>query len=425
MSFNGLHAKIGRLSLVCAVLCLLLVFLPGCGETVPTPDLVTITFAHLAFDTAHYERLAQDFNESHPYITVELRAKQPREWMRSGDLSVDDVDVFVAQDSALAWLLEQESILNLDPFIEQDGSFELPDFYPRMVENLTNGGKTWAVPAGIDFLVMFYNQDLFDRYDVPYPEVGWTWDDFLNIVLALHDPEANIFGYAPSSDLSDAVPFIYQHGGRVADDLQHPTRTTFDDPLTIEALEWYAKLILEYDAVPTPAEARRAFGGSGYYIGRAFLRGQLGMWAGSFSERGGRYYSSTEWDLRWGMVPLPRDKQSATIASVEGYYISSQAQHPDACWQWIAFASGQVPDRLIPTRRSLVEATAYEQQVGSDVAAVVLESLGGELLLFPTDLPEEAEAASGIFLKAMEEIVSGRASPEDALKWAQQQSSFR
>jgi len=41
----------------------------------------------------------------------------------------------------------------------------------------------WAIPAGVDMLVMFYNQDLFDQYDVPYPEVGWTWGDFLDTAL--------------------------------------------------------------------------------------------------------------------------------------------------------------------------------------------------------------------------------------------------
>jgi ABC-type glycerol-3-phosphate transport system substrate-binding protein len=414
------------LGLIRALICLLLISVPGCGEAEPTPEPVTIAFAHSAIDTAYYERLAEEFNRDQPYVTVELHSRPPREWMRSNDLSIDGIDVFVALDSALPWLLEQESILNLDPFLEQDGSLAPSDFYPGMVEHLTGDGETWAIPAGVDLLVMFYNQDLFDQYVVPYPKLGWTWDDFLNIVLSMHDPDANVFGYAPNDNLSDAVPFIYQHGGRIADDLRHPTRTTFDDPLAIEAVEWYAKLIHEYDVVPTPEEARRAFGGGGgSYLGRGFLAGKLGMWAGSFSGWGGRYYRSVEWDMRWGMVPLPRDVASATIASVEGYYVSSQAQHVDACWRWIAFLSEQVADRLAPARRSLVESAAYGQQVGSDIAAVVRESLEGELLLFPVDLSEEVEAASGILLQALDEIANGQTTPQEALEWAQQQSTFK
>jgi multiple sugar transport system substrate-binding protein len=423
--FKDSCAWVGSLGLIRALICLLLISVPGCGEAEPTPEPVTITFAHAAFDTAFYEGLANEFNESHSRITVELRPQEPREWMRSNDLSVDGVDAFVALDSALTWLVKQGSVLNLDPFLEREEWLDLSDFYPGLIEHLSDGGKTWAVPAGVDVMVMFYSQDLFDRFDVPYLQLGWTWDDFLNIILTIHDPEADVFGYAPSNDLSDVVPFIYQHGGRLADDLQNPSRTTFDAPLTIEAVEWYAKLMLEYNVVPTPDEARRAFGGRGSSAAQGFLRGKLGMWAGSFSGWGGRYYWPGEWDMRWGMVPLPRDVGSATIASVEGYYISSQAQRPDACWQWIAFLSERASDRLIPARRSIVESAAYGQRVGNEIAAVARESLSGELLLFPIDMPEEIQAASGLFLDALDEIIDERSTPQEALEWAQQQSTFK
>ena len=38
---------------------------------------------------------------------------------------------------------------------------------------------------------------------------------------------------------------------------------------------------------------------------------------------------------------------------VEGYAISSQTEHHDACWEWIAWLSEQVPYRQMPARRSL------------------------------------------------------------------------
>jgi hypothetical protein len=38
----------------------------------------------------------------------------------------------------------------LDPFIEQDESFDLSDFYPATLETFTIEGKTWAIPYGVD-----------------------------------------------------------------------------------------------------------------------------------------------------------------------------------------------------------------------------------------------------------------------------------
>lgn len=125
--------------------------------------------------------------------------------------------------------------------------------------------------------------------------------------------------------------------------------------------------------------------------------------------------------MRWGMVPLPRDAQSATLASIEGYFVSSQTQHPDACWQWISFLSEQTPYRLMPARKSLADSTAYEQQVGSDVAAVARASV--ESVMVPSPRLVEFGGVWGmIFWRALDAIIGGRSTPEEAMISAQQEA---
>ena len=413
MSFDNLHARVGRLGLTCTIICLLVIPLSGCGRATTPPEPVTIVFAHPGFDADYYEALVEEFNESYPYITVELAGS-----------GTGDADVFVNSHFALSELQEQGNVLSLDPFIEQDASFDLSAFYPGTVEALTSEGEVWAIPAGVNMLVMFYNRDLFDQYGVPYPEIGWTWDDFLNRALALRDPDASLFGYAPTDRILDSLSFIYQHGGRIVDDLQNPTRTTFDDPLTIEALEWYARLIHEYNVAPTQEQLYdEDLWGAGSVLIGVYLN-RVGMWIGWLSERGGgRQVSTTwpgEWKMRWGMVPLPRDAQSATLTSIEGYFVSSQAQHPDACWQWISFLSEQTPYRLMPARKSLAESAAYEQQVGSDVAAVAWASV--ESAMVPSPRLVEFGGVWGIFWRALDAIISGRSTPDEAMTRAQQEA---
>ncbi len=423
MFCGDLRTRVGRLSLVCVAICLLLGLQVGCSGTTSAPEPVTITFAHGDVDTEYYQELVRKFNESYPYITVEL---SPKDWDILGGLNPEDADVFVTSQFALSWLQDQGSILDLTPFIEGDDSFDASDFYPGTIGLYTGEGKTWGIPAGVDIMVMFYNRDLFDQYGVPYPELGWTWDDFLNTALALRDPDADVFGYAPNyaqqQGMFDPLAFIYQHGGRIFDDLQDPTRTTFDDPLTIEALEWYTRLIYEYDVAPTPEQAREAFGGGGLASG-VYL-GKVGLWTGMLSERGGRGpLWITEWNMRWGVAPLPQDERPATLTVIEGYFISSQAAHPDACWQWIAFLTQQIPHRQSPARRSLVESTAYEQFVGGDIAAVAQASMENALLLSPRLV--EFEQALGVFGQAFEAIINERSTPEEAMSWAQEASPFK
>lgn len=51
---------------------LLSLTLLACAQAAPTPQPVTIRFAHLDADQDYYRRLAATFGESHPWITVEL-----------------------------------------------------------------------------------------------------------------------------------------------------------------------------------------------------------------------------------------------------------------------------------------------------------------------------------------------------------------
>ena len=326
-------------------------------------------------------------------------------------------------------LLERGDILSLDPFVEQDRSFDLSDFYPGGVELLTIENRMWAVPSGVDPVVMFYNRDLFDQHGVPYPEIGWTWEDFLNAGISITDPDASIYGYTtigPTSNPTypDVAFFVYQHGGRLFDSLQDPTRTMFDDPLTVEALEWYARLYHEYDVAPTPQEARRAFGGGQYAIFNGLRHGQVGMWNGAFSERGGLTWP-VEWFVNWGMAPLPQDVQSITQADVEGYAIHTQTQHPDACWEWIVFLSqqtlsdAQLSHRLMPARKSVAESTAYGQLVGADIAAVARVAMENAVMIDPVAFAQ-FEDAMDIFGEAVGEVVDENLTPQEAMEQAQQ-----
>jgi ABC-type glycerol-3-phosphate transport system substrate-binding protein len=208
---------------------------------------------------------------------------------------------------------------------------------------------------------------------------------------------------------------VYQHGGQLYDDLQTPTYATYDDPLTVEALEWYTALFLEHNIAPPPDQVRQAFGSNS--VTRAIRRGQVGMWTGSVGWQGGWEEDDVQ-TFRWGMVPLPRDTQAATLASSENLFIFKQARHPEACWQWISFVSGQMaPEWMAPVRMSQVESESYEQLAGDEVAAVVRAAADDVLIVSPKVYDE-----LDLFSRAAERVVTDGETPSDALEWAQQEA---
>ena len=207
----------------------------SCGQPAPTPEPATIRFAFQEDDEPHYEALVEVFQQEYPYITVEL---VPKTWQELYEYDLDGVDAFHNRlYSTVGEMARQGAILTLEPYLDADRSFDPEDFYPGTLDLCRSEGQLWAIPAGGEPTVVVYNKDLFDRYEVAYPEVGWTWDDLVTIASTLRSEEEGIWGVAFAPGGVGPSHYVWQHGGRFIDDRRNPTRTTFDDPLTIEALE--------------------------------------------------------------------------------------------------------------------------------------------------------------------------------------------
>jgi multiple sugar transport system substrate-binding protein len=408
---------------VCIMLvCCALALAPGCVSATPTPEPVMISFAFGRWEQEYYERLIELFNEQYPHITV-----TPRVLRNFGQLDnvfqEGQVDTFMIYDNSelLPDLFEQNLLLNLTPFVDQGDGFDLEDFYPATVASCRLEGQIWAIPASVDLEVLYYRKDLFDQSDVPYPRNGWTWNEFMEAAIAISNPDEDIYACAP--DAMQVIPFIYQHGGRLLNNWENPTRTTFDDPLTIEALEWYAGLIHNYDAIPTPEELVKTFGQD---ASQAYMwqQGKAGMYFGNLRDKGGEQWGQGgRWDWEWGMVTLPKDREEATMGFVQSYAISAETVHPDACWKWISFLSEQMHYRLMPARRSLAESAEYEEQAGPEEAAVARASIDHALVLFASH--SRLEEVAQQYVATFESIANGETEAADAMVQAQEQSTFR
>jgi len=371
------HAPLARhtpLRLLVVLLCAGL--LVGCATPsppTPIPEPVKIYFAFPDDLDDYYDDLIEQFNDQHPYITVERRtAGNERTWRYLFEKGEIDTFIVSGEDVTIAALREEEAILDLAPLI-QVNDFDLDDYYPSTLDPFQFDGSTWALPAGVNVAVLYYNQEMFDENALPYPQANWTWDDMLRAAVELRDPDGSVYGLAAYPFFS--IPMVYQHGGQIMDDWQTPTRLTMDDPLTIEAIEWFVGLSTDYDVMPSPRTANELFGQAGN-APFMFWRRRAAMYMGFLSDRGGETWGpGARWPMAWGMAPLPHDETSATIGLVHAHGITWDTEHPDACWEWITFLDQQMPPFTIPARRSLAESDAYRERVGPETADVALASI--------------------------------------------------
>ena len=81
----------------------------------------------------------------------------------------------------------------LEPFVSSGKVMSLQDaldadpewrdsFLEGVLDYFTYDGEVYAIPSQIAYCTMFYNQDIFEQYDLEVPQ---TYEDFLNICETL------------------------------------------------------------------------------------------------------------------------------------------------------------------------------------------------------------------------------------------------
>jgi ABC-type glycerol-3-phosphate transport system substrate-binding protein len=369
-----------RIQRIVALAALLALLLAACTTPTPTPqtETVTITFACKDYQRDQYRDLAQEFHKVHPAISVEfVSVDEVLGRSPSGGVvvvSTDDVykiaaaaDTFVDSSRVLDWATPQDIVLGLIDLAEQDDKFTLDDFYSGPLALFQSGGKLWGLPFEADALLMFYNPELFHAVGVPYPQIGWSWDDFLEAASRLTIREGDTvkqYGYMDPWPFHSLPSFAHQKAGPLVDYDREPPLARLDVPGVAETVQWYADLALLHGVMPNLATMDSM-------TQQRFPYEQFpALWV-DFARRKNHFPNA-------GVIPFPEAGEAATTVSAYGYFVSAGTAHPEAAWKWVEFLSRQPPDRYergIPARKSVAEETGYWKKLGDETAAVYRHAL--------------------------------------------------
>ena len=83
----------------------------------------------------------------------------------------------------------------------------------------------------------------------------------------------------------------------------------------------------------------------------------------------------------------------------------------------------QLPRNGMPARRSVTESKEFEDQVGKDVAAVARTSIEHALFLNPSGW--DIYGSFQILNEALQKVLGGTDSAQEAMEWAQQKSQYK
>ncbi len=268
----------------------------------------------------------------------------------------DPPEVFLVNFREYAQFVVRGAIEPYEGFLEAN-EVDLANYFPQPLEAFTFDGRLQCMPQNISSLVVYFNEKLFRQAGIPRPRAGWTWDQFADVARALTKGDVDGLGIEPS--IIRLAPFIWSNGGDIVDDLEAPTRFTFDDPAAREAIEFIVSLVRDEGVVPTEEEV------AAQDLETRFVTGKLGMF---LSSRRDTPVLREVLGLEWDVAPLPVAEEPAGLLHSDAYCLSAggDPDRLDAAARFIAFATGQqgqtitaLGGRTVPSLKSVARSGAF------------------------------------------------------------------
>lgn len=245
--------RLTALSLAVAMLASL--GLSGCGKT-PADDGKTVnengqTVVRVSIPDGAISEQAAD-------LLKEFASKNPDIAFKEEPIVGDYTTKLISQASAgtapdLIWvsdintrLLASKGLLTpLEDYYAANG-FDQSDVYESMLRCGQYGGKQYMIPRDYNHVVTYYNKKIFTEAGIPFPEDGWTWQDFLDVAYKLPVKKGSVYTRRACQAFLNwgaTAPILFVGlGGTITDRFPDGSAANFNTPGSVAALTQLKKL---------------------------------------------------------------------------------------------------------------------------------------------------------------------------------------
>lgn len=364
--------------------------------------------------------LAEEFEEEHPNVTIEVSSGAPStedllQKLSSSFAGGTYPDISYAFGSWASELADSERTLDISEQVA-DPAVGWDEFSgaARATAQPT-GDATIGFPAVVDNLSLIYNKTVFDEAGVEYPTADWTWDDFRTAAKELTDPATTTYGYGYSVSGSEETtwqfwPHLWQNGGEILDESE--TEATFDSAAGVEALTLLRDMAVEDESVYLDQTDTK--------FGQIFASDQIGM------------ITSGPWTLYdlqvaktdYGVVPLPgTDGKHTTISGADLWVLFDHQDANREYWsyeftKWLTDPEQDVRWNVaygnLPLRASEIDSPEFQAQVEAMPGLEVMAANSENATIPRPTVPGYVNLSEAIGT-AISEVLQGQGEPADAL----------
>ena len=380
---------------------------------------VDLTFWHY-WDGANgqaLQKLIDQYQKEHPGVNIKA------EFVPGSDLQTKlqtaitgkrTPSMAIADLTAMPNLVRSGALAALDPYIAKS-KLNLQDYYAGPMVYGRYNGKQYSLPVSASNLGLFYNKDLFRQAGLDPNKPPKTWEDLVSMGKTIQAKTGKqgyeLFTQGGEGTTWQWQVFLWGAGGSFLNKTN--TAAAFNGPAGVKALQFWTDLVNK-DKVSSVAP----WG--------LFGRGEAAMvmdgsWMTQF------FPEQVDFELGAAPFPYPKGMQPATNMGGEQVFVfNGDPATQQAAWDfvnWFSSTPVQVQwDRatgFMPVKKSVASAASYKNWV-KNTRPLLQPFVNSMTFANPRPpVPQYAQISDRV-ATAVQEALTGRAGPQDALNRAAQ-----
>ncbi|MCY0880118.1 MAG: extracellular solute-binding protein [Firmicutes bacterium] len=326
---------------------------------------VTLGVPPTSNDVAIADAIAKAFEKLHHNITVKVvqtTVVNSTESELAAAAAGTLPDIIRTADVHVQYQASHGMLMNLQPYMNAYG-YKDSQFNEAILKLGQYNGDQYVIPRGFDQIVVEYNPQLFKKFHVPLPKMGWTWQTFLKDCKLLTRKVGNTQYYAVGDSLTDTewaiwVPFIEGLGGHIFS--PNGKQAEMDSPATVKAMSEFMSFAKNYTSwfANLPSDPFESGHAAMDFIVHGQLPGQVNA-------------SATKWIFSFdpNFVNFPLLPHPAIGSGMAGYAVTTdakgaQAQASAALMMFLLSKQGEEAvssiDGSVPIRKDLAHSSFWQ-----------------------------------------------------------------
>lgn len=376
-------------------------------------------------------KLCDQFNQEHPGIVVEpVYAGTYAETRTKVQAAIQGGNTPAI---ALMFSIDLFSLLSMDVLYDYDSFCATPQeqawlngFYDGFMQNSRTGGKTYGIPWQRSTIILYYNKEAFKEAGLNPDAPPATWAELSDYAAKLTKSENGATTRYGIQIPSDKAGYAYwmlqtfctqQSGFNLMNEAG--TEVYFNDPRTIKALKYWKSLSDDGSQAPgisawstTPTD---------------FMEGRAAM---IYHTTGNLTNIKNNATFDFGTAMLPADESRGSPTGGGNFYLFKGVpeEQTKAAFTFVQWMTGN-PDRVaqwsIDTGYVATRPEAYETQLLKDYTAGFPQALTARDQLaygYAEFSVYDQGRVQDILDTAIEAVMTGVMSPEDAMAGAQEEA---